>query len=69
MQISTYVNNNHYILLKIAKMQNETISLKNILYYPTVTSNLEFNDYSSNESWRELWIKKNFIDEGKITNE
>lgn len=58
MQISTFVNNNNYVLLKLAKIQNEKINLQNILYYPFVTSNLNLNVYSSKKSWRQLWIEK-----------
>ena len=58
MQIFTLINNNYYILLKLAKIKNEKISLKNILYYPFVTSNLQIDGYSCKKSWRELWIKK-----------
>ena len=58
MQIGTFVNNKYYILLKLSKLENQIINLKNILYYPFVTSNLKLNEYGSKKNWRELWIEK-----------
>lgn len=58
MQISTFINNNHYVLLRLSKIESQKIKVQHLLYYPFVTSNIIFNDYVSKKKWRELWMEK-----------
>lgn len=54
----TNINNKQYVLLKIAKINEEKIDLNSITYYPTVTSKLHLESLILPKNWRDLWIEK-----------
>ena len=57
-ELATNINNKNFVLLKIAKYDNQKINFDNIMYYQLTTSLLHLENLTNVKSWRELWIER-----------
>ena len=56
--ITTYVNNNNYVLLKTYDEMNKKIQLEDIINFSNITSNISKNINLRRDNWYNLWINK-----------
>ena len=57
-QVTTIINNEAYILIKLCNYKNDKVNLWNINYLENMTYNIEYNKVLLRDNWIKLWSEK-----------